>query len=174
MHTLQENSTSGSKSYHPEVFYKKDALKNFTKFTGKHLCRNHFFSKVAGLRPATLLKKRFGHMCFPVNFVNFLRSPFYRTHSSGCVELYQKALVEFSCEKYVNYFRKKYSIIDVWDNLKYASAMVSLTRKGREEGNPKIHEYSHFDIRFLILLKFMSKKRPSVNFASKIRRILAN
>ena len=52
--------------------------------------------------------------------------------------------------------------------------MVSLTRKGREEGNPKIHEYSHFDIRFLILLKFMSKKRPSVNFASNIRRILAN
>ena len=107
MHMLQENSTSGSESYHPEVFYKKGALKNFAKFTGKHLCRNHFFYKVAGLRPATFLKKRFGHMCFPVNFVKFLRSSFYRTHSSGCLELYQKALVEFSCEKYVNYFHKK-------------------------------------------------------------------
>ena len=106
MHMLQENSTSGSKSCHPEVFYKKDALKNFTKFTGKHLCRNHFFYKVAGLRPATLLKKRFGHVCFPVNIVKFLRSPFYRTHSSGCLELYQKALVEFSCEKYKLFSQK--------------------------------------------------------------------
>ena len=42
----------------PEVFYKKGALKIFAKFTGKHLCQNHFFNKVPGLRPATLLKKR--------------------------------------------------------------------------------------------------------------------
>ena len=42
----------------PEVFYKKGVLKNFTKFTGKHLCQSLFFNKVAGLRPATLLKKR--------------------------------------------------------------------------------------------------------------------
>ena len=27
-----------------------------------------------GLRPATLLKKRLWHRCFPVNFVNFLRT----------------------------------------------------------------------------------------------------
>ena len=38
----------------------------------KHLCKSHFFNKVAGLRPATLLKKRPGHTCFPVNFVKFL------------------------------------------------------------------------------------------------------
>ena len=49
---------------------------------------------------------RFGHMCFPVNIVKFLRSPFYRTHSSGCLELYQKALVEFSCEKYKLFSQK--------------------------------------------------------------------
>ena len=33
-------------------------LGNFAKFTGKHLCQSVFFNKVAGLRPATLLKKR--------------------------------------------------------------------------------------------------------------------
>ena len=38
----------------PEVFNKKSVLKNFTKFTGKHLCQSLFFNKVAGLRPATL------------------------------------------------------------------------------------------------------------------------
>ena len=55
---------------------KKGVLRNFTKFTGKHLCQSLFFNKVAGLRPATLLKKRLWHRCFPVNFVKFLRTPF--------------------------------------------------------------------------------------------------
>ena len=35
----------------PEVFYKKGVLRNFPKFTGKHLCQSLFFDKVAGLRP---------------------------------------------------------------------------------------------------------------------------
>ena len=55
-------------------------LRNFTKFTGKHLRQRLFFNKVAGLRPATLLKKRFWHRCFPVNFVKFLRTPFFTEH----------------------------------------------------------------------------------------------
>ena len=33
----------------PEVFCKKSALKNFAKFTGKHLCQSLFFNNVAGL-----------------------------------------------------------------------------------------------------------------------------
>ena len=33
----------------PEVFCKKGALENFTKFTGKHLCQSVFLNKVAGL-----------------------------------------------------------------------------------------------------------------------------
>ena len=41
----------------PEVFCKKVVLKNFTNFTGKQLCWSVFFNKVAGLRPATLLKR---------------------------------------------------------------------------------------------------------------------
>ena len=40
---------------HPDVFYKKDVLKNFAKFAGKHLRQSIFLNKVAGLRPATLL-----------------------------------------------------------------------------------------------------------------------
>ena len=35
------------RSTRPEVFCKKAALENFTKFIGKHLCRNLFFNKVA-------------------------------------------------------------------------------------------------------------------------------
>ena len=38
------------------------------------------FNKVADLRPATLLKKRLWHRCFPVNFANFLRTPVFVEH----------------------------------------------------------------------------------------------
>ena len=40
--------------------------------------RVSFFNKVAGLRAATLLKKRLLHMCFPVYFTKFVRTPFYQ------------------------------------------------------------------------------------------------
>ena len=39
------------------------------------------FNKVAGLRPATLLKKRLRHKCFPVNFTKFLRTTFLQDTS---------------------------------------------------------------------------------------------
>ena len=56
-------------------------LENFAKFSGKHLCQSLFFHKVAGLRPETLLKIRLWHMCFPVNFTKFSRTPFLHNTS---------------------------------------------------------------------------------------------
>ena len=56
------------------MFCKKGVLRNFTKFTGKHLCQSLFFNKVAGLRPKSW------HRCFPVNFVKFLRTYFFTEH----------------------------------------------------------------------------------------------
>ena len=60
-----------------EVFCKKGVLRNFIKFTGKQLCQSLFFNKIAGLSPATLLKKRLWHRCFPVNVVKFLGALFF-------------------------------------------------------------------------------------------------
>ena len=37
------------RSSHPKVFCKKDVIRNFAKFTGKHLYQSLFFNKVAGL-----------------------------------------------------------------------------------------------------------------------------
>ena len=68
------------RSSRPEVFCKKGVLTNFAKFTGKYLCQSLFFNKVVGLSPATLLKKRLCHMCFPDNFVKFVRTPFLKEH----------------------------------------------------------------------------------------------
>ena len=75
-----ERTAAILRSSRPEVFCKKGVLRNFTKFTGKHLCQSLFFNNVAGLRPATLLKKRPWHRCFPVNFAKFLRTPFLTEH----------------------------------------------------------------------------------------------
>ena len=38
-------------------------------------------TKVAGFPVATLLKKRYRHRCFPVNFAEFLRTPFLHNTS---------------------------------------------------------------------------------------------
>ena len=43
----------------PEVFYEKGVLRNFTKFTGKHLCQRLFFNKVAGLKFCKISKNNF-------------------------------------------------------------------------------------------------------------------
>ena len=51
-------SKASSIKCRPEVFYKKGVLRNFAKFTAKHLCQSRW------------------HRCFPVNFAKFLRTPF--------------------------------------------------------------------------------------------------
>ena len=54
----------GRRSSRPEVVCKYSALRNFAKFTGKLLYQSVFFSKIAGLRPATLLKRSPWHRFF--------------------------------------------------------------------------------------------------------------
>ena len=54
-----------SKSTHLTCSVKKSVLRNFAKFTGKHLCQSRFFNKVAGLR-------------------NFYEHLFYRTPPDDC------------------------------------------------------------------------------------------
>ena len=61
-----------SRSNHKRCSLKKAIPKNFSKFTGKHLRQGLFFNKVAGLRLATLLKKKRWHRFFPVNFAKLL------------------------------------------------------------------------------------------------------
>ena len=45
------NNHLKARSSLPNVFSKKGVLKNFAKFSGKHLSQSLFFNKVAGLRP---------------------------------------------------------------------------------------------------------------------------
>ena len=57
----------------------KGVLRNFAKFTGKHLCQSLFFNKVAG-SSSTLFKKRIWHRSFPANFAKFLTAPLVTEH----------------------------------------------------------------------------------------------
>ena len=75
------NSISILRSSHRRCSVTKDVLRNFAKFAEKYLWWSLFFKKVAVLSPPTLLKKRFWHMSFPVNFAKFLRTSFSQNTS---------------------------------------------------------------------------------------------
>ena len=81
------------RSSHQRYAVRKGVLRNFAKFTGKHLRQSFFFSKVAGLRLATLLKKRPWHRCFPLDFSKFLRTPFLPNTFAGLL-LYRVTTVD--------------------------------------------------------------------------------
>ena len=70
--------------FHPEVFYKRDVSEHFRS------------SRPVRLRPATLSKMRLWHRCFPVNFVKFLRTPFFnRTPPVAASDLCTTAFIHY-------------------------------------------------------------------------------
>ena len=60
------------KSNHQRCSVRKDALRNFAKLTGKHLCQRLFMSEP---KACNFIKKRACHKCFPINSSKFLRTP---------------------------------------------------------------------------------------------------
>ena len=60
----------------PEVFYKNSFLKNFAKFTGKHLCPGLFFSKVA----YNFIEKKTLAQVFFCEFCEILKNNFVTEH----------------------------------------------------------------------------------------------
>ena len=97
---------------------KKGFLKNFSKFTGKHLCQSLLFNKVAGVRPATLLIKRLWYRCSPVNFEKSLRKPFFFKKSRK-IGLEQKTL-----QVWIYVFYCSNCGMNVWSNVNVIKKMV--------------------------------------------------
>ena len=65
----------------PEAFCNKGALRNFAKFTEKHLRQILFLNKIAALAwSCNFIKKRLWRRCFTKNFAKFLRAPFLTKH----------------------------------------------------------------------------------------------
>ena len=68
----QENDSFITRSCHWRCSVKKDVFK-ISRNPQENTCVGvSFFTKVAGLWPATLTKKRLQHRCFPVNFTEHL------------------------------------------------------------------------------------------------------
>ena len=89
----------------PEMSCKRRCSQKFAKFTVKHLCQNLFFNKVGSLRPATLLKKRLWHRCFPVNFAKFLRTPFLQNISGRLLlKLLESLLPTITCMTLADFY----------------------------------------------------------------------
>ena len=76
LYKLCENNRSSC----PEVFFQKDVLRDFTKFTGKHLCQSLQGNFIEITLRQGLHKKESLAQCFPVNFAKFLRTPFLTEH----------------------------------------------------------------------------------------------
>ena len=72
---ILRNSPTIFRSSHCSHSIKKAILKDFVRFTGKHLCWSLFFNKLAGLSPVTLLKRNSNTDVFFANIEKFGRSP---------------------------------------------------------------------------------------------------
>ena len=57
---------------------RKGVLRNFAKFTGKHLCQSFFFNKVAGLKPN--IKKETLAQVFSGEFCEISKNIFFTEH----------------------------------------------------------------------------------------------
>ena len=64
------------------MFCKKCVLRNFAKFTGKHLCQSLFFDKVAGLKPEAynFIKKEILAQVFSCEFCIISKNTFFTEH----------------------------------------------------------------------------------------------
>ena len=94
------------------MFCKKGVLKNFAKFTRKHLCWSLFLNKVLGLKSAILLKERPKHkQVFSYEFRKIFKNTFFTEHLRATVSVSTNYDVILTCIK-INF-------TEYIENLKY-------------------------------------------------------
>ena len=94
----------------PEVFYKKDVLRNFAKFIGKHLCQGLFFNKVS----CNFIKKETLAQVFSCEFCEIPKNTFFTEH------LWTTASLRW-CQIW------KPKVFDVWQNIKMKKCTQQLS-----------------------------------------------
>ena len=92
----------------PESSCKKSVLKNFAKFAARHLCQGQFFIALQ-VEPATLLKNRIWHGCFPVNFAKLFRIPPFSIELLWwlllCVPMFFFTVMLFTVQHHLKHFQ---------------------------------------------------------------------
>ena len=84
----QEEGLIINRSSHPEVFCEKGVLRNFTKFTGRHLCESFFFNKV------TLARVLSCEFCEVSKNTSFQRTPLV-TASESTIAFKRKSFGDY-------------------------------------------------------------------------------
>ena len=112
--TTSQNITTTT-HYHPSPSTITHHQPKYIEPKYKHLYQSLFFDKVAGLRLATLLKKRLWRSCFPVNFAKFLRTPSLQ-NTSWRLLLYILRYLRFSLKFIFHEFKVARFILFVFIN----------------------------------------------------------
>ena len=87
-----------SRSSHRRCSITKDVLRNFAKFTRKHLCQSLFFNKVAG----NFIKKETLAQVFSFEFCEISKNTFFTEHLRITVSGFHGVYKETSSMKCVN------------------------------------------------------------------------
>ena len=62
-----------------QMFHKIDVLKDFAKFTGKHLCRSLFLNELGS--PCNFIKKEIPTQVFSCEFCKIFKNTFFTEHT---------------------------------------------------------------------------------------------
>ena len=84
------------RSSHPVVLNKKDVLRNFAKFTEKHLCESLVLNKVAG-QACNFIKKQTLAQVLSCELCEISKNTFFKEHLRWLLLLWSKA--EIRCSK---------------------------------------------------------------------------
>ena len=133
--TIIPKKKSGEATFPESVFWKckKDVLKNFAKFTGKHLCHNLFFNKVSDLRPATSFKKRLNKV------FNKVADPRLTTFIAGLQLYYKGDLAQVFSREFCEIFKNTFFT----EHLRATSFDISNSKRFKKKIHSKYLFSSH-------------------------------
>ena len=133
---IRSDKTIKSRSCHQRYYVRKGVVRNFPKFTGKHLCQSLFFNKVA----CNFIKKETLTQVFSCEFCEIFKSTsFYTTPPVAASWQVLKALV---IEK------KIFAIPPVFENSKCISNFGEKRTIFNSYNNPIVSPAPHLTQRF--------------------------
>ena len=149
------------------MFFKIGILKNFTNFTGKHLCWSLFFIKLA----CNFIKKRLQHRRFPVKSANFFRTatpPLAASDNALCEEITATCCHSLCCFLPTSEQTPGFSIFKHVHESRHEQANRSIRYKWRKDRSLiiqklvlKLKDRSHI-IRKLVLYRKIKIKGQSL------------
>ena len=131
LQTLKTLFKETLRSSHGRFSVKKAVLRNFIKFSGKHLCQSLFFNKVPGLRPGTLAQVFSCEICETSKNTFSYRTPLVAASSSShqktCKSHHKMFItqINFFSDIQLNQLLLCYPTLKVNDMLAVASCVIN-------------------------------------------------